>query len=100
LEPTVGAGGPQPVLGAAVFCPEAPFAAYRLGLRFLNPRAPVGVDETPASPRGITVSPNPSRGTMELSFAIGRVAWTTVRVYDAMGRVVRELYAGSAPAGP
>ena len=99
LEPTVGAGGPRPVLGAAVFCPEAPFAAYRLGLRFLNPSAPVGVGETPTSSRGIAVSPNPSRGTMELSFVIGREAWTTVRVYDAMGRVVRELYAGSAPAG-
>lgn len=56
----------------------------------------------PAAPAGLALSgpaPNPARGAARFALELARPARATVTVYDAMGRRVRELAAGSMAAG-
>ncbi len=45
-------------------------------------------------------SPNPSRVTVNLAFALPRAADVVIAIHDARGRLVRELARGPWPAGP
>jgi subtilisin family serine protease len=72
---------------------------------FGEPLPPVTVTE-PGAPsleynisRSLLVSPNPTTTQARISFGLDRNTAVTVRVYDARGRLVRELAAGTRPAG-
>lgn len=56
--------------------------------------------ERPQS-RGVqlSASPNPFRGTATLQLTLERETTVDVRVYDLAGRLVRQLYRGTRPAG-
>jgi hypothetical protein len=47
----------------------------------------------------ITVTPNPSRADVTIAFQLARPCDASLKIYDAAGRLVRTLAAGSLPAG-
>ncbi|HEY2954828.1 MAG TPA: FlgD immunoglobulin-like domain containing protein [Candidatus Eisenbacteria bacterium] len=44
-------------------------------------------------------APNPGRGGTAVSLSLSHAAWTELAVFDAAGRRVRTIYAGTLPAG-
>jgi galactose oxidase-like protein/Kelch motif protein/flagellar hook capping protein FlgD len=54
----------------------------------------------PTAALGPHVRPNPSRGSVTISFDLGEPGEASVRIYDAAGRAVRTLAGGILPAGP
>ena len=66
--------------------------------------APSGTLDTPASqlPRALWLgqaAPNPAAGAVTFRFALPREGAISLRIYDAAGRLVRELARGITPAG-
>jgi hypothetical protein len=97
LDPAVAGAAGQAALGCAAFVPAAPLAAYRIGLRLLNP---VPTDAGPlAAPGVLAAAPNPFTGAITLSFRSGRGGRAVVGIYDARGRSVRTLDAGGLTPG-
>jgi hypothetical protein len=59
----------------------------------------VAVDPT-GRPATLTISPNPSYGPVDWSFAVARSGRrVSLRLYDPSGRLVRTLFRGTAPVG-
>ncbi len=52
-----------------------------------------------AAPRGLSATPNPSRGDVDLSFALAAPGRARLAIYDLLGRRVRVLAEGDLPAG-
>ncbi len=50
-------------------------------------------------PVQLTASPNPFRGSAKLQLTLEKETTLDVRVYDLSGRLVRQLYRGTRPAG-
>jgi Mg-chelatase subunit ChlD len=80
-----------------------------LGINRLMPRSSadlefegtvVGVDsplhEVASRPR---IGPNPSRGEVRVAYALARPGQVMIRIYDAQGRLVRDLLNRALPAG-
>jgi len=61
----------------------------------------VAVDDTPpvASPARLRAAPNPFNPQTELSYALSADGHVRLRLHDARGALVRELFAGQLPAG-
>jgi len=63
-------------------------------------RALVGVDPAPAPSRiALSASPNPSRRGTSFSFTLGSAGRTRLGIYDASGRLVRQVLDGESAAG-
>ncbi len=84
----------------AFFSREANADYQQAGIYVLY-RAMPGVDE--GDPGSLTLMlscyPNPSRGTMDLRFGLPTPAHTTLKVYDAGGRLVRTLFSREVRGG-
>jgi len=83
---------------------SAPIAAGRAILYTTDPPFPVGVaDEsgTAAVPvrLALDVYPNPLRNRVSIAWALPVAGRVSVKVYDAMGRVVRDLAGNEMDAG-
>lgn len=63
----------------------------------LNPASDVEDTPTQSSP---TVAPNPTSGATTITFSLAHPGWTSVRIYDPAGRLVRTLEEGEMAAGP
>ena len=85
-------------------------SAEELNLNMFRPMAlrPVFTENTDnvADPAGsltnirdISVAPNPSAGLLRLTFTAGRATHLTATLFDAQGRVVRQLFDADFPAG-
>lgn len=62
--------------------------------------APTGVAESEASMiRDLSISPNPARSHVCLSFTLPQSTAVTVRIYNPAGQLVRQLAAGDIAAG-
>jgi hypothetical protein len=59
---------------------------------------PLSIGDQILSP--VLAYPNPSRGDVTISFRLARTSETTLRIFDAAGRVARTLVSGTLPAGP
>ncbi len=94
-----GANG-RAALGGIIFRSERAFATYRIGLRILNPPPATGVGEPARTiAASITVQPNPAGQGSVLSFVLEKGGPTQVGIYDAAGRLIREILRGESPAG-
>ena len=72
---------------------ESPFA-------LLSPSGTVGVPESGVTGFALAAPwPNPARVEAELFFALPAAGPASLRIYDAQGRVVRDLVRGERPAG-
>ena len=62
---------------------------------------PTGVMDAEISPRSgrLDVNPNPSCAATALLFALPEPGEARLVIYDAAGRMVRELQSGESPAG-
>ncbi len=83
---------------------SAPIAAGRAVLYTTDPPFPVGVADE-RGPAGVPVKltlsahPNPVRSRVSIAWALPVAGRVSVRVYDAAGRVVRELAGNEMAAG-
>jgi hypothetical protein len=71
------------------------------GFALLTPDGVTGTD-TPKAPDATYLSqnyPNPFNPTTSIAFGLSAPAHVSLRIYDAAGRLVRVLVAGSRPAG-
>lgn len=59
----------------------------------------VPVERPRTGPVQLTASPNPFRGSAKLQLTLEKETTLDVRVYDLSGRLVRQLYRGTRPAG-
>jgi probable HAF family extracellular repeat protein len=72
----------------------------RRGFMIHTDRALVGVDPAPAPARiALSASPNPSRRGTSFSFTLGSAGRARLGIYDASGRLVRQVQDGDLPAG-
>lgn len=86
---------------------EEPFVTHLAGastVRFASfgSCATVGVDDGLPLPAGLTLhpsAPNPFSPNTRISFTVGARAATTVRIYDAGGRLVAKPFEGMADPG-
>jgi hypothetical protein len=64
-------------------------------------QSPVAVDDLPAARLTELVNvPNPFNPSTEIRFTVHRAGQGSLRVYDAQGRLVRTLHAGTFAVGP
>jgi hypothetical protein len=101
LDPAAaGAANGQALLACAVFTPAAPLAAYRIGVRVLNPVSAGTKLPAESVPLGALVAaPNPFSRSVGFYYRSERGGTVFAQVCDANGRVVRLLAAGPALAG-
>jgi hypothetical protein len=67
----------------------------------VNPATGVGpnTDPTPVSFSLAQNYPNPFNPSTEIGFSLARTSYTEIAIYDALGRLVKTLVAGTLPAG-
>lgn len=65
----------------------------------VNDIVAIGDDELPSAYRLDQNYPNPFNPTTTIEFSLGRADYTTVKVFDTLGREVRTLVAAQTPAG-
>jgi hypothetical protein len=81
-----------------------PIAEGRAILYTTDPPFPVGVDDQ-RGPSGVPVKlaldvyPNPVRSRVSIAWALPVAGRVSVKIYDAAGRVVRDLVGGKMAAG-
>jgi hypothetical protein len=100
IQPALAARTGTALLTGAIFHPEAPYGAYRIGLRVLDPPVITSVADSGRSPRlSLAASPNPATGPVSLLVDLPTGGSAEAVVFDATGREVRRLEPGMLPAG-
>lgn len=98
-DPIAGGSSAIALLGCSIFEPEAPYASYRIGVR-ATAGSPTAVEVLPTeAPLRLHAAPNPFGTDVRITFALSRGGHVQAMVHDLRGRLVRQLFEGTMPAG-
>ena len=86
-------------IGAAVFMDHAPYAAFRIGMRRLDPPPVLAVPGPGTGAIALRAAPNPAHLETTIHFVLPAAGPATISVFDVGGRLVSRLLDRVMPAG-
>ena len=99
-DPAVAAEGFDAArIGAAVYMDHAPYAAFRIATRTLDPPPVLAVPGLEAGALALRAAPNPAHLETAVQFVLPVAGPAKISLFDVSGRLVRRLLDRVMPAG-